>query len=217
MTFAKTRLAGAWLVLVCGLLAAAAPPAAAARKATMTLLDSAAPMPERIAAAKALGKSHDAGAVDALLQVLGTRNEQLVEASVSSLRALDAAPRLAATVDDANAPTERRLLAARGLRLLKDPRTLPTLTRAAASPLVELRKEGCLALGQLGAPEGLDPLIRVMNEDPDTGVRYIAANAVGRIPGPKTRTALEQRLPRERDPLVQSALKAALRKQSPSP
>jgi HEAT repeat protein len=211
------RLAGTWLAVLVGVLGVSAPEAVPARKATMTLLDPAAPLAQRIAAARALGKSGDPQAVDALLEVLGTRSEELVQAALASLRTLGAGPGLAGTVSDEGAPAKKRVLAARGLRLLKDSQALPALTRALKSPLLELRKEGCLGLGLLGAPGSVDPLIEVMAGDPEPMVRYLAANALGRIPSPRGRAALEERLPRETDPVVKSALKTALRKQAPAP
>jgi HEAT repeat protein len=179
----------------------------------MILLDQNAPMPQRIAAARALGKSRDPEAVPALLKAIGSRNEELADAVLASLRQQEAVPRLLAILEDAAAARDLQVLAARGLRILKDPRSIPAMINALRSPTVEVRKEACLGLGRFKAPESLEPLIEAMSNDADSTIRYLAAETVGEMRSPRAKAALAERVKVERDAVVKSAISEGLRNQ----
>src|SRR5215470_74559 len=80
-----------------------------------TLNDPAASRAERIKAAKALAASKDPQAIDSLVRQLVMMDEGIVEAVMSALRALNAAPVLERRLADSGASEEQKVLACTGL------------------------------------------------------------------------------------------------------
>jgi epoxyqueuosine reductase len=88
-------------------------------------------------------------------------------------------------------------------------------------PLVRPKREGlrrnvCVALGNVGGPEAVGPLVRALTEDPSPVVRGHAAWALGRIAArlpdcaPACRAALTDALAREADESVRGETAEAL-------
>ncbi len=55
----------------------------------------------------------------------------------------------------------------------------------------ELRMEAARALGELEAKAAVDPMIRMLDDEPDTEVRFAILEALGQIGGEKAKRALE--------------------------
>ncbi|MGH2984893.1 MAG: HEAT repeat domain-containing protein [Solirubrobacterales bacterium] len=87
--------------------------------------------------------------------------------------------------------------------------SLATLRRALEDPVVEVRREAALALGQLGDLDSSAALTRALASDSEP-VRRAAALALGRISTPKARVALLEAL--RADPSVWREAAAALSK-----
>jgi HEAT repeat protein len=87
--------------------------------------------------------------------------------------------------------------------------SLATLRRALEDPVVEVRREAALALGQLGDADSAAPLARALTSDSEP-VRRAAALALGGISTTETRGALLEAL--RADPSVWREAAAALSK-----
>jgi len=72
-----------------------------------------------------------------------------------------------------------------------DVRWIPYLLPYLESESPELRMEAVRALGELEAKPALDPLIRMLDDEKDTEVRFAILEALGRIGGEKAKRALE--------------------------
>jgi HEAT repeat protein len=176
-----------------------------------TLNDPAASRAERIKAAKALGASKDPQAVDTLVKQLDRRDEGIVAAVESALRALDAVPALERRLVDSSASEEQKVLACTGLRALKPKSSIAPLVSALKDQSARVRKEAALALGVIAPAEAETPLLAALS-DGDDDVRYFAADALGNVRTAAVTQAIETRLSAETSPVVRSALMAARNK-----
>ena len=176
-----------------------------------TLNDPAASRAERIKAAKALGNSKDPQAIDTLVKQLDTRDEGIVAAVESALRALNAVPVLERRLTDSGAAEEQRVLACTGLRALKEKSSIASLVSALKDQSALVRKEAALALGVIAPAEAETALLTALS-DSDDDVRYFAADALGDVRTAAVTQAIETRLAAETSPVVRSALMAAKNK-----
>ena len=176
-----------------------------------TLNDPAASRAERIKAAKALGNSKDPQAIDTLVKQLDTRDEGIVAAVESALRALNAVPVLERRLTDSGAAEEQRVLACTGLRALKEKSSIASLVSALKDQSALVRKEAALALGVIAPAEAETALLTALS-DGDDDVRYFAADALGDVRTAAVTQAIETRLAAETSPVVRSALLAARNK-----
>lgn len=176
-----------------------------------TLNDPAASRAERIKAAKALGNSKDPQAIDTLVKQLDTRDEGIVAAVESALRALNAVPVLERRLTDSGAAEEQKVLACTGLRALKEKRSIASLVSALKDQSALVRKEAALALGVIAPAEAETALLTALS-DSDDDVRYFAADALGDVRTAAVTQAIETRLAAETSPVVRSALLAARNK-----
>ena len=176
-----------------------------------TLNDPAASRAERIKAAKALGNSKDPQAIDTLVKQLDTRDEGIVAAVESALRALNAVPVLERRLTDSGAAEEQRVLACTGLRALKEKSSIASLVSALKDQSALVRKEAALVLGVIAPAEAETALLTALS-DSDDDVRYFAADALGDVRTAAVTQAIETRLAAETSPVVRSALLAARNK-----
>ena len=176
-----------------------------------TLNDPAASRAERIKAAKALAGSKDPQAIDTLLKQLASRDEGIVAAVKSALRALNAVPVLEQRLADSAASEEQKVLACTGLRALKEKRSIAPLVSALQDQSARVRKEAALALGVIAPAEAETALLTALS-DSDDDVRYFAADALGNVRTAAVIQAIETRLATETSPVVRSALLAAKNK-----
>jgi len=177
-----------------------------------TLNDLAASRAERIKAAKALGSSKDPNAIDTLIKQFDSRDEGIFAAVKSALRALEAVPVLERRLADSGASEEQRVLACKGLRVLKEKRSIAPLASALKDESPRVRKEAALALGVIAPAEAETALLTALS-DGDDEVRYFAADALGNVRTAAATQAIETRLTAETSPVVRSALMAAKNKQ----
>ena len=173
-----------------------------------TLNDPAASRAERIKAAKALSDSKDPKAIDTLLKQLDSRDESLVAAVESALRALKAVPVLEQRLADSSASEEQKVLACTGLRALQEKSSIQPLIIALKDQSARVRKEAALALGVIAPAAAEKPLLTALS-DSDEDVRYFAADALGNVRTAAVMQAIETRLATETSPVVRSALLAA--------
>ena len=176
-----------------------------------TLNDPAASRAERIKAAKALAESRDPQAIDTLVKQLDIRDETIVAAVKSALRALNAVPVLERRLADSDASEEQKVLACKGLRILKEKSSIAPLVSALKDPSARVRKEAALALGVIAPAEAETALLTALS-DSDDDVRYFAADALGDVRTAAVTQAIETRLAVETSPVVRSALLAAKNK-----
>jgi HEAT repeat protein len=176
-----------------------------------TLNDPAASRAERIKAAEALADSRDPQAIDTLVKQLDIRDEGIVAAVKSALRALNAVPVLEQRLADSGASEEHKVLACTGLRALKEKSSIPPLVSALKDHSARVRKEAALALGVIAPAEAETALLTALS-DSDEDVRYFAADALGNVRTAAVMQAIETRLAAETSPVVRSALLAAKNK-----
>jgi epoxyqueuosine reductase len=94
--------------------------------------------------------------------------------------------------------------------------------RFAGSPILRAKRRGllrnvCVALGNLGRPEAVPALARVLRDEVEPLVRSHAAWALGRIQDAGARAALVQAEASERDPAVAEEIRLALAGQEHTP
>lgn len=176
-----------------------------------TFNDPAASRAERIKAAKALGDSKDPKAIDTLIKQFDSRDEGIFAAVESALRALDAVPVLERRLADNGASEEQKVLACKGLRVLKEKSSIAPLVSALKDQSARVRKEAALALGVIAPAEAETALLTALS-DGDDDVRYFAADALGNVRTAAVTQAIETRLAAETSPVVRSALLAAKNK-----
>jgi hypothetical protein len=129
-----------------------------------TLNDAAASRAERIKAAKALADSKDPQAIDTLVKQLAIRDEGIVTAVKSALRALNAVPVLEQRLADSGASEEHKVLACTGLRALKEKSSIPPLVSALKDHGARVRKEAALALGVIAPAEAETALLTALSD-----------------------------------------------------
>jgi HEAT repeat protein len=173
-----------------------------------TLNDPAASRAERIKAAKALAESRDPQAIDTLVKQLDIRDEGIVAAVESALRALNAVPVLERRLTDGGASEEQKVLACTGLRTLKEKSSIAPLVSALKDQSARVRKEAALALGVIAPAEAETALLTALS-DSDDDVRYFAADALSDVRTAAVIQAIATRLATETSPVVRSALLAA--------
>jgi HEAT repeat protein len=173
-----------------------------------TLNDPAASRAERIKAAKALADSRDPQAIDTLVKQLDIRDEGIVAAVESALRALNAVPALEQRLADSGTSEEHKVLACTGLRALKEKSSITPLVSALKDHSARVRKEAALALGVIAPAEAETALLTALS-DSDEDVRYFAADALGDVRTAAVIQAIETRLAAETSPVVRAALLAA--------
>jgi len=82
----------------------------------------------------------------------------------------------------------------------------------AMRPREAIKRNAVLALGNLGSPDSILPLAKVLKEEESALVRGHAAWALGKIGGKKARSVLEEMLKRESDNEVKEEIIQALEK-----
>lgn len=140
----------------------------------------------RCAAARALGKAGDAGAVGHLLQA--TAGERALPRGVVGMALLDlgttALPVLRDALSDGHGPA--RALVAELLGVHGDPSAAPALEglvrEAGEDPGV--RRTAAAALGRIGSPTSTEPLVAALSNSTDPRLQRTAAEALGRIGDP---------------------------------
>lgn len=89
-----------------------------------------------------------------------------------------------------------------------DGRWQPRVITELDNPFNEIRFEAARACGELEARDAVGKLVTLIEEDPDLEVQEMAIWALGRIGGPQARTALEDCLESEVEPLALAAEEA---------
>ena len=175
------------------------------------ILDGRLPVPARTEAARALSTSTDPRALDALAAAMESTAEELRDACKASLRRLEAPAGFARRLGDAGAGPDVRRNAARALRHLQEPASVPALAACLADPDEALRRECAQALAVFGAAAARDALLGALS-DGSGDVRYMAALALRPLASdPEVRAALEARAGVEADAVVKDELARALR------
>ncbi len=174
------------------------------------LLNPQAPAEQRLRAAQALGRSEDPRALDALVGVLDKSGEGLRDSVIEILQKGKGVDILAQRALDGSLSTEERVLAVRGLRVMRHPTGFPALKQLLSSPIDSLRLEAAWALSMAGAATAEPELIRALG-DPNKDVRYYVADALGSVKSPAAKAALENRKKTETDPAVLQALRQGTR------
>lgn len=182
--------------------------------ASVRLDDAKVPLQERVKAAKALGKSkpRDVRAIEGLLRGLDGPGEEMKQASVESLKALDAVAVLLPRMLDEKAPLNERREAVKAMRFLKDAAAYPALGQLLGSKHDELRREAAFAL-TVGGAEANEPALVVALGDAQKDVRYFAAVALGGLKTTGAVKAVEERAKVETEFTVKDALQQAMAKQ----
>lgn len=85
----------------------------------------------------------------------------------------------------------------------------PDLVRLLSDSEARVRRRAALAIGRVGLPEGLDPLLPLLTSDPEAEVRQIAAFALGLIADARARDPLIAALA-DPSPLVRGSAAEAL-------
>ncbi len=165
---------------------------------------------KRIQAARALGRSDDPRAIEALVRCLDKSGEELRDTAIEILQKGKGAETLAKRALDEALGIEQRVLAVRGLRVMRNPIGFPALKQLLRSPIDQLRLEAAWALSMAGASAAEPELIRAL-DDPNKDVRYFVADALGRANSPTAKAALENRKKMEKDPAVLDALRQGTR------
>jgi epoxyqueuosine reductase len=75
-----------------------------------------------------------------------------------------------------------------------------------------IKRNAALALGNIGDPRAVNPLLKVLQEDDNSMVRGHTAWALGKIGGKKAKFALEKALKTEEDREVGEEIIDALRR-----
>ena len=144
-------------------------------------LESDRPGAVRLAAARALGRIGDLGALEPLARTLRAEPLPLVERAAAALVKLGSGalvPLSAALAEDPRG--EVKALAAEALGELGDRGALRALKEAAGATDELVRRRAVAALGRLGDPRALDTLVTAM-QDQSADVATSAAEALGRL------------------------------------
>ena len=173
---------------------------------TQILLDTQATTAQRIQAAKFLGRSDDPRALQALIRSMERSGESLRDVVIEILQQGKGVEILAKQSVDSSLSIEQRVLAVRGLRVMKNPIGFPALKQLLSASHEQLRAEAAWALSLAGASTAEPELIRAL-DDPDKDVRYFVADALGSVKTPSAIAALENRKKTETDPAVLYMLK----------
>jgi HEAT repeat protein len=157
------------------------------------LLDTDAPVAERIEAGQILAKLADESSAPALVRALSTRPPEVAAEAAIALgrmydeRARDALERLVHTEDP-----HLRARAAISLGRLRDGRAVPALIDALwVAPTLYEREEAIRWLGRLRDARAVEPLLSVI---PEFGLRYLVAVALGEIGDARAFAALTDML-----------------------
>ncbi|MEY2977658.1 MAG: HEAT repeat domain-containing protein [Prochlorotrichaceae cyanobacterium] len=161
----------------------------------------------------ALGIKQTAENFDLLVNVLDTDSDYSIRASAAGAlgyledaRALE--PLLRAFYEETDWLV--RFSAAVSLGNLKHPKAEQALLEALESSETLLQQAAIAALGEIGAVEAVEKILRFANAE-DWLVRQRLADALGNLPSPKTRSALEY-LSKDSEPQVATAAKISLEK-----
>src|SRR3989338_618077 len=73
-----------------------------------------------------------------------------------------------------------------------------------------VRRKAAEALGEIGGPKVVEPLIEAIKNDEDKDVRWTAARALGKIGGPKAVDALIEAMKKDEDEDVKNSAARAL-------
>jgi HEAT repeat protein len=166
-------------------------------EALSTLARHSAPADAKQRALRALVMTPDVEAVVPLVALLPEIEPALApELRLLAIR-LGAAGLLTARLE-AQAP-ERRVETLRLLGFLADPAALPVLERELAHPVARVRELAVNALIPLRTPRVRPALERLLEEDPDPGVRMAAAQGLGELADEPSCAALARALTAERD------------------
>lgn len=103
-----------------------------------------------------------------------------------------------------------RQFAAQSLVNLKDSRTLPSLLKDISHSDVFIRARVVEALGQLGDPQAVVPLLERLQNDPQPSVRWRAAESLGMLKNASAVNKLLEVLQKEADPVVRGRAAEAL-------
>lgn len=166
-------------------------------------------------AAQTLGALNDQSAIDPLLQILDDQSVDVARTAVTSLLTLAPdQPLIRALHDLVNGKNEAQTEAAHTLAELGNPRAIPALRRALHGS-DEARREAALALVCFGPDAALKPLLAAL-ADSDSGLRALAANALGQLADPQAKTPLLQALQDSSAEVRQNAVTALVSASEPS-
>lgn len=165
----------------------------------------------KINAARSLGTAGGEGAGELLVSLLDQDDDNLRAAALVALGG-DSIPLMCDAVCSRipRLSDDLRHQAVDLLATRAEPCALPCLVERADDPMAEIRSLVGFGLGRIGSSEGLDPLIRLI-EDENHMVRANAAQAMGMIGDPAARPYLEAARKDEYG-VVQDAVKEALPK-----
>lgn len=160
--------------------------AGAQHVAAMATLLSDSSLQVRCAAARALGKAGDPGAVGDLLDA--TTGERALPAGVVGMALLDLGTTALPVLRDAlsGGPGTARGLVAELLGVHGDPSAAPALedlVRSAGEDL-GVRRSAAAALGRIGSPTSTEPLVSALSNSSDPRLQRSCAEALGRIGDP---------------------------------
>jgi HEAT repeat protein len=143
-----------------------------------------------------------------LLDLLGAHEHA---PGADELRALgpNVSAALVSIASDASVPPTRRARAVAALGHFPGPREREFLEARLREPDALLQRKAAWALATAYGDEALPALTPLLTHD-DLQLRSATARAIGATRTPAARSALEQRLARETDPVAVGALEAAL-------
>lgn len=148
----------------------------------------------RITAARALGRLGDGAAAESLLGALSGARAVAPGVVADAMLMLGAGTEPAVRSALASADTVARSVAADIAGLVGAiTLTEPLCGTLALDPVPEVRARAAAALGRLGSPAALDPLVRALDDDA-SGVRLAAATALGALGDPAATPALAAHL-----------------------
>ena len=177
---------------------------------------------ERRAAALALGFLRDGDSVAPLVRALDNDADADVRALAALALGVTGDPaaafalrgQLARSLEPrARAGREIRVAVVDGLGLLGDREAVPLLQRILVSEDARddrLRSHAAKTLGRIGDPAATPPLLRVLADDPDAGVRRAAALALGGFRDAAAAEALARAIDGDGDVLVRGLAAVAL-------
>lgn len=125
----------------------------------------------------------------------------------ATITGLNAGEYLADQIDNGDlAAKQRATLAA---YFVKDEVLVEALIDALADQDVVVRTQTASALRAAGDPRAVEPLIKVLGQDPEPDVRTAAAQALATLGGPAAEAALAQAEANEKDEFVKGVIKQA--------
>lgn len=181
-------------------------PATESRAQLKIALDPKADLAARRAALDELKRLGDPNAIFPLITAVEQETGLQTEIQ-NTIAALNAGEFLADQIDNGDLPARQRATLA--AYFVKDAVLVEALIDALADQDVVVRTQVVSALRAAGDPRAVEPLIKVLGQDPDPDVRTAAAQALATLGGAAADAALAQAEANEKDEFVKGAIKRA--------